>query len=54
MLTVQGRDVTRWELVPAVVSASGQPVPLTGAAAERVKNRFAGLRGCAGLAAGPG
>lgn len=54
MLTVRGRDVVRWDLVPAVVSASGQPVPLTGEAGERVRSRFAGLRGCAGLTAGPG
>jgi poly-gamma-glutamate capsule biosynthesis protein CapA/YwtB (metallophosphatase superfamily) len=54
LLTVRGRDVVSWDLVPAVVSASGQPIQLTGSAAERVKNRFADLRGCAGLAPGPG
>jgi poly-gamma-glutamate synthesis protein (capsule biosynthesis protein) len=54
LLTLRGRDVVRWDLAPAVVSATGQPVPVTGEAAERVRSRFAGLRGCAGLAAGPG
>jgi poly-gamma-glutamate capsule biosynthesis protein CapA/YwtB (metallophosphatase superfamily) len=53
MLTVRGRSVVDWRLVPAVVSATGQPVPLTGAAAERLQARFAGLRGCAGLAQAP-
>lgn len=53
LLTVRGRDVVSWDLAPAVVSASGQPAPLSGAAGERVKNRFASLRGCAGLAVGP-
>jgi poly-gamma-glutamate synthesis protein (capsule biosynthesis protein) len=53
LLTVRGRDVVRWELAPAVVSGTGQPMPLAGAAAERARARFAGLRGCAGLAAAP-
>jgi len=54
MLTVRGRSVVGWSLVPAVVSpTTGQPVPLTGDAGERLKARFAGLRGCAGLAAAP-
>ncbi|MEH1128644.1 CapA family protein [Micromonospora sp. CPCC 206061] len=48
-LTVRGRQVVRNELVPAVVSSSGQPVPLTGAAAKRQRDRFADLRRCTGL-----
>jgi hypothetical protein len=52
-LTIRGRDVTGWTFVPAVVSESGQPVQLTGDAAERLSNRVAGLRECAGLAIGP-
>lgn len=52
-LTIRGRDVTGWEFVPAVVSATGQPVALTGPAAERLRARVAGLRECAGLAPGP-
>jgi poly-gamma-glutamate synthesis protein (capsule biosynthesis protein) len=54
MLTVRGRSVVSWHLVPAVVSASGQPVPLTGAAADRLKTKFAALRPCTGLAEAPG
>jgi poly-gamma-glutamate capsule biosynthesis protein CapA/YwtB (metallophosphatase superfamily) len=53
MLTVRGRSVVGWSLVPAVVSASGQPVPLAGEAGVRLKTKFAGLRGCAGLDATP-
>ena len=52
-LTLRGRDVVRWELAPAVVSATGQPVPVTGETAERARSRFSGLRGCAGLAPTP-
>ncbi|GAA1035839.1 hypothetical protein GCM10009557_44880 [Virgisporangium ochraceum] len=54
LLTIRGRDVLGWDLVPAAISATGQPVPLSGAAAERLEARFAGLRGCAGLTAAPG
>ena len=53
LLTVRGRSVVDWQLVPAVVSGTGQPVPLTGEAGERLKTRFAGLRACAGLSATP-
>jgi poly-gamma-glutamate synthesis protein (capsule biosynthesis protein) len=52
-LTIRGRDVTNWDFVPAVVSGTGQPVELTGAAADRLKARVGGLRECAGLAVGP-
>jgi poly-gamma-glutamate capsule biosynthesis protein CapA/YwtB (metallophosphatase superfamily) len=52
-LTLRGRTVVKNELVPAVVSGTGQPVPLTGAAAGRLRERFAGLRRCTGLAARP-
>jgi poly-gamma-glutamate synthesis protein (capsule biosynthesis protein) len=53
LLTVRGNAVVGWRLVPAVVGSAGQPVPLAGAAADRLQARFAGLRGCAGLAAAP-
>jgi hypothetical protein len=39
------------EFVPAVVSATGQPVPLVGEAAARAGQRYASLRDCADLAA---
>jgi poly-gamma-glutamate capsule biosynthesis protein CapA/YwtB (metallophosphatase superfamily) len=48
-LSVRGRRVVGSEFVPAMVSASGQPLPLTGAAAAAARARFAGVRGrCAG------
>jgi poly-gamma-glutamate synthesis protein (capsule biosynthesis protein) len=52
-LTVKGRTVVRNEFLPAVVSATGQPVLLTGTAATKLSERFAGLRRCAGLADRP-
>jgi poly-gamma-glutamate capsule biosynthesis protein CapA/YwtB (metallophosphatase superfamily) len=52
-LTVRGRDVIKTELLPAKVSANGQPTLLTGAAAARLSKRYAGLRGCTGLAGQP-
>jgi len=53
-LTVSGRTVVRHTLVPAVVSGTGQPVPLTGAAADESLQHYADLRDCTGLAAQPG
>jgi poly-gamma-glutamate synthesis protein (capsule biosynthesis protein) len=39
--------------IPAVVSATGQPIVATGEAARLAAARYAGLRGCAGLSAHP-
>jgi poly-gamma-glutamate capsule biosynthesis protein CapA/YwtB (metallophosphatase superfamily) len=50
-LTVRGRAVTKREFLPAVVSDTGQPTLLTGAAATKLSQRYAGLSTCAGLAA---
>ncbi len=50
---VRGRDVIGADLVPAVVSSTGQPKPVTGAAAAAVTKRFKDLRRCTGLAAAP-
>ncbi|WP_344611110.1 CapA family protein [Dactylosporangium salmoneum] len=50
---VRGHSVVGAELVPAVVSGSGQPRPLTGAAAAAARQRFADLRKCTGLAPSP-
>ncbi|WP_238007816.1 CapA family protein [Dactylosporangium sp. AC04546] len=52
-LTVRGRSVTSSEFLPAVVSDTGQPKLLTGAAATRLSDRYAGLRRCAGLSGPP-
>jgi poly-gamma-glutamate capsule biosynthesis protein CapA/YwtB (metallophosphatase superfamily) len=51
-LTMAGRAVARVDFVPAVVTETGQPVPLQGEVAAKVSQRYAGLRGCAGLGAG--
>ncbi|WP_433078703.1 CapA family protein [Dactylosporangium sp. CA-052675] len=48
-LTVRARAVTRAEFLPAVVSDTGQPVLLTGTAADKLSRRYANLRTCAGL-----
>jgi poly-gamma-glutamate capsule biosynthesis protein CapA/YwtB (metallophosphatase superfamily) len=52
-LTMSGRRVVKNEFLPAVVSSTGQPTPLTGPAAAALTTRYAGLRGCAGLAPVP-
>jgi poly-gamma-glutamate synthesis protein (capsule biosynthesis protein) len=52
-LSVQGRQVVSSEFVPAVVSGTGQPVPVKGAAAQRAVQRYAALRRCTGLADAP-
>jgi poly-gamma-glutamate synthesis protein (capsule biosynthesis protein) len=52
-LTLRGRTVVKNELVPATVSDTGQPVPLSGAAAAALVKRYAALHGCTGLAAQP-
>jgi len=41
------------QFFPAIVSSTGQPVLATGADSERIANRYASLRACAGLAAAP-
>jgi poly-gamma-glutamate capsule biosynthesis protein CapA/YwtB (metallophosphatase superfamily) len=53
-ITVRNKKITRTELVPAVISReTGQPLPVTGAEADRVTKKFASLRGCTGLADRP-
>jgi poly-gamma-glutamate capsule biosynthesis protein CapA/YwtB (metallophosphatase superfamily) len=50
---VHGRSVIRADLLPAVVSSTGQPKPLTGSAAKAATDRFAALRRCTGLSPNP-
>ncbi|MDG4787595.1 CapA family protein [Micromonospora sp. WMMD1102] len=50
-LTVRGRTVVRNEFLPATVSRTGQPVPVSGTARERIEDRIAAARRCSGLAA---
>ncbi|MGI5240770.1 CapA family protein [Dactylosporangium sp. CA-139066] len=47
---VHGRSVTSADLIPAVVSSTGRPAPLTGTAAASAAKRFTDLRACTGLA----
>lgn len=50
---VRGRSVIGADLVPAVVSGTGQPKPVTGSAAAAATRRFTDLRRCTGLAPAP-
>lgn len=52
-VTVRGRQVVSAGLTPAVISETGRPVVATGAERERIAERYAGLRSCAGLADAP-
>jgi poly-gamma-glutamate synthesis protein (capsule biosynthesis protein) len=52
-LTMRGRQVTKAVLAPARISGTGQPVPATGATAERISADYAKLRACTGLAGAP-
>ncbi len=52
VVTITGRRVDRMAWRPAVLG-DGQPTAQTGAAATAALARWAGLRGCAGLSAGP-
>jgi poly-gamma-glutamate synthesis protein (capsule biosynthesis protein) len=50
---VRGRSVIGADLIPAVISGTGQPKAVTGAAAAAATRRFTDLRRCTGLAATP-
>jgi poly-gamma-glutamate capsule biosynthesis protein CapA/YwtB (metallophosphatase superfamily) len=52
-LTLHPRRPLTARFVPAIVSATGQPIPLTGAAARRALQHYASLRSCAQLTAAP-
>jgi poly-gamma-glutamate capsule biosynthesis protein CapA/YwtB (metallophosphatase superfamily) len=52
-LTLHPNGPLTTRFVPAVVSDTGQPIPLRGAAARRASAHYASLRGCAQLAAAP-
>ncbi|HEY6749539.1 MAG TPA: CapA family protein [Mycobacteriales bacterium] len=53
-LTLRGRQVVRSALAPARIDGRGVPVPATGATAERIARKWAGLVGCTGLTTEPG
>lgn len=52
-LTLRGAELTGAELAPARISHTGQPLLVEGDEATRIQKKFAGLRGCAGLADAP-
>jgi poly-gamma-glutamate synthesis protein (capsule biosynthesis protein) len=52
-LTIHRHGPLTARFVPAVVSATGQPVVLAGAAAKRAAAHYASLRACTGLSAHP-
>jgi len=52
-LTLHPHGPLTVRFAPAIVSATGQPMPLTGAAARRASQHYASLRSCAHLAAAP-
>jgi poly-gamma-glutamate capsule biosynthesis protein CapA/YwtB (metallophosphatase superfamily) len=52
-LTLHPHGPLTSRFVPAVVSSTGQPILLTGAAARRAEQHYASLRGCTQLAAAP-
>jgi poly-gamma-glutamate capsule biosynthesis protein CapA/YwtB (metallophosphatase superfamily) len=53
MLTLHPHRPLTARFIPAVVSATGQPIPLTGAAANQAAAHYASLRTCAELSAQP-
>lgn len=53
-VTLRDAEITGAELVPAYISReTGQPLPVTGAEADRILAKHAGLRECTGLADEP-
>ena len=50
-VTLTGSTVTGVEFVPAIIDPAGQPIPVSGAEADRIRAKVAGLRECTGLAA---
>lgn len=53
-ITLRDKKIAKTELVPAYISRdTGQPLPVTGAEAERITAKFAALRECTGLASAP-
>ncbi|GLZ75557.1 hypothetical protein Afil01_03640 [Actinorhabdospora filicis] len=52
-LTVSGGHLTGTRFVPAHISSTGQPIPSSGAEAERISGKLDGLRKCTGLKDAP-
>lgn len=50
-ITLRAKRIAAVEFLPAHISReTGQPLPVTGAEADRISAKFAGLRACTGLA----
>ena len=53
-VTLSGDKITKTEFLPAYIHrTTGQPIPSTGAEADRIAKKYAGLHGCTGLASAP-
>jgi poly-gamma-glutamate capsule biosynthesis protein CapA/YwtB (metallophosphatase superfamily) len=53
-VTLTGSKITKTEFLPAYIDrTTGQPVPSTGAEADRISKKYANLHRCTGLAAAP-
>jgi poly-gamma-glutamate synthesis protein (capsule biosynthesis protein) len=53
-VTLTGPKITKTEFLPAYIDrTTGQPIPSTGAEADRIAKKYASLHGCTGLAASP-
>jgi len=53
-VTLRGPAIAKTEFVPAYINRStGQPIPSSGAQADRIAAKYRGLRGCTGLSAAP-
>ncbi len=53
-VTLRGPSISKTEFVPAYINrTTGQPVPSSGAEADRIAEKYRGLRACTGLADAP-
>jgi poly-gamma-glutamate capsule biosynthesis protein CapA/YwtB (metallophosphatase superfamily) len=53
-VTLSGSKITKTEFLPAYIDrTTGQPIPSTGAEADRISKKYANLHGCTGLASAP-
>jgi poly-gamma-glutamate capsule biosynthesis protein CapA/YwtB (metallophosphatase superfamily) len=51
-VTLRGDKITKTEFLPAYIDRkTGQPIPSTGAEADRISKKYASLQACTGLAA---
>jgi poly-gamma-glutamate capsule biosynthesis protein CapA/YwtB (metallophosphatase superfamily) len=54
-ITLQGSAIVKTQFVPAYIDRkTGQPVPVSGTEADRIRQDYANLRRCTGLSSSPG